>query len=709
MPGLEQGRPAGHRTARADAGRKSAWALLCLLFLLPAAAAAGGSRIGPLPVGYPKVPVQRVKIPAELYQPSSAIPVPDTDRDGVVDGFDNCPDSPAGFAVDATGCARSQLDDDGDGFMNTVDACPGTDPGATSLANGCSATQLGIQAPTEIAPISPPPLPAPESPPAAAAVAKPDQALEPPTPGPGGDADGDGHLAARFGGDDCNDDDFAIYPGAPEIPYNLVDENCNGMADDDDFDQDGYPSSLDPDDTDPRIRAESMAQALSISIDAPTDATVAEPISAADSHYGDADCLGCHTAEATEVHASIHYQWQGPTPDMTNGGAPQGKRAGALDSYAISVLGNWQQCAKCHVGRGLRPEAVASRAQLENINCLACHSEPGLPTARKDCLACHALAGGGDGVKRGDLTLAHGLTADRAFDVHMASSGADLSCSACHTTTGHRIAGRGTDLRPTDLDEPMDCNRCHERPHVSTAINRHLDRVACQSCHIPEYARDAADTEALEVTEVHRTWRRSSTAQAPFRPEARLAGRLMPRYRFWNGSSTSYLLGDVAAVDPETGRLPTSRPDGSNRDPGSKLYPFKYKTAEQPITADTRQLIALDTGVFFATGDAEAAIRQGLANMGLSSETAYQWATTDTFQLITHEVSPASAALNCIDCHASDRIDFRTLGYGLKDPAERLCSRCHAFKKSPGFFATHDRHVQRAGYDCSTCHEFSRP
>lgn len=42
-----------------------------------------------------------------------------------------------------------------------------------------------------------------------------------------GDADGDGFLGYP-NGEDCDDDRLSVYPGAPEIPLNGIDENCDG-------------------------------------------------------------------------------------------------------------------------------------------------------------------------------------------------------------------------------------------------------------------------------------------------------------------------------------------------------------------------------------------------------------------------------------------------------------------------------------------------
>lgn len=44
------------------------------------------------------------------------------------------------------------------------------------------------------------------------------------------DGDGDGHPSARFGGDDCDDADDSVFPGAEER-CNALDDNCDGATD----------------------------------------------------------------------------------------------------------------------------------------------------------------------------------------------------------------------------------------------------------------------------------------------------------------------------------------------------------------------------------------------------------------------------------------------------------------------------------------------
>src|SRR6266446_5693270 len=70
--------------------------------------------------------------------PVQSSPV-DTDLDGVPDNLDQCPGTPPGTTVDASGCPvqSSPVDTDLDGVPDNLDQCPGTPPGTTVDASGC--------------------------------------------------------------------------------------------------------------------------------------------------------------------------------------------------------------------------------------------------------------------------------------------------------------------------------------------------------------------------------------------------------------------------------------------------------------------------------------------------------------------------------------------------------------------------------------------
>jgi len=61
-------------------------------------------------------------------------PVTDSDRDGVFDTDDRCPDTPLGTLTDERGCPS---DSDSDGVFDGLDRCPATPAGARVNAAGC--------------------------------------------------------------------------------------------------------------------------------------------------------------------------------------------------------------------------------------------------------------------------------------------------------------------------------------------------------------------------------------------------------------------------------------------------------------------------------------------------------------------------------------------------------------------------------------------
>ena len=339
---------------------------------------------------------------------------------------------------------------------------------------------------------------------------------------------------------------------------------------------------------------------------------------------------------------------------------------------------------------------------------------------RANCLACHAKAGGGDGVKRGDLSMATITNADRDFDVHMNSAGSNLDCQSCHVFDKHKVIGKGSDLRPTDDLErgsEVSCLTCHtdknsREGHDTEKVNDHVARVACQTCHIPVYAKVA--TETYRDWRVHHDGSPADASALPGHPYTEKMANLTPSYKFWNRKSDNALLGDDASrtYNGATDTWPTSTPSGDVSD--GKLYPFKYKTAMQPKTRVDNKLIALNTYEYLkGSGNATEAINQGLSAMGYDKpETvAYDWVLTDTHGLLNHGINPASDALQCADCHGSvDRMDLQgDLGYQLKADKSTVCFQCHGQKENKSFAVIHEKHVKDKKYDCSSCHTFSRP
>jgi hypothetical protein len=225
-------------------------------------------------------------------------------------------------------------------------------------------------------------------------------------------------------------------------------------------------------------------------------------------------------------------------------------------------------------------------------------------------------------------------------------------------------------------------------------------------------ARNAADTQANEATETYRNWLEPhQTPSGQIHPTVTLANDLKPKYFFWNGYSTGVRLLDEVSPDPVTGRYTTSRPVGAIHEATSALFPFKVKAANYPLATRVGQLVPLDTSVYFATGDAQAATVSGLVNMGLSPTEPTAFVETDTCELITHEVRPEEQALQCSNCHGTtNQMDLKgELGYALKGPQSAVCVQCHGSKGSKGFTEMHNKHAKDTKYDCSWCHSFARP
>jgi len=468
------------------------------------------------------------------------------------------------------------------------------------------------------------------------------------------------------------------------------------------------------------------------------------------SYAGPQTCLKCHPQAGSDMFGSVHYQFKGDTSKAIElAGTSNASKLGGINDFCIWPDGNWLTvfskldgtkgpggCAVCHTGLGLKPSSVMSTEQLNNIDCLMCHSRSykrvvsqlpdgtfrlvadptiDLQKAAKDltfpgraeCLRCHQGAGGGDNYKRGDIesTL---KSCPKTYDVHMGTDGQDFLCIDCHRTERHRIAGRGSDMRAQDSTLTLRCESCHTTvPHRSSNtayadLNRHTARLDCTVCHIPAFAKSVP-------TDMVRDWREMEvdTAKQLYDPMMVKQTNVKPKYAWYNGLSHFYRFGDP--VKTVGGVLKMSWPDGSFADASAKLFPFKVHAAFLPIESTTKTLLPLKNKIAFETGNVNAAIAAGAAAAGLpyASHTFQQ---TERWMGIYHGVGPKNTALSCSNqpCHGSqDRIPFKQLGYTTRAANSVLCSTCHEGKTYTGFVPVHDKHRSKAA--CTACHGAGAP
>jgi hypothetical protein len=327
-----------------------------------------------------------------------------------------------------------------------------------------------------------------------------------------------------------------------------------------------------------------------------------------------------------------------------------------------------------------------------------------MPT-RSSCLRCHAKAGGGDGTKRGDISTANAAPSVIS-DFHMSPTGANLTCQACHKAPNHQITGKGIDLRIAEGGPVPTCTDCHNsKPHGTTVnLNKHTDRVACQTCHIPKFGKDVG-------TEMSRDWTKpvwnpaGCNGQGAWVGEEVRGTNVIPTYKFWNGQSTVYDLKNPISPDPD-GTYNMARALGNIQD--GKLYPIKVHTSYQPRHTASGRMVQYDVLWNFMTGKYEEAAQRGVTFMGLTGP--YAWVKTSADQLITHGVEPKANALQCASCHnGGTQMNLKAMGYALKGPSTQVCAQCHVAKTPRDYIRQHAGHVDNRRYDCSWCHTFSRP
>jgi len=259
------------------------------------------------------------------------------------------------------------------------------------------------------------------------------------------------------------------------------------------------------------------------------------------------------------------------------------------------------------------------------------------------------------------------------LDFHM--GGLDFECSECHTADDHNILGAGNSSIATDSNH-ISCTDCHEDDvHTSEALNRHTNTVACETCHIPDFAREIP-------TKIWWDWSTAGQDKEAEKDEFGLplysnkkgdfkyGKNVIPEYRWFNGSANYYISGEK--LDP-TQILKLNSLNGDISDPTAKIYPFKVMRGKQIYDEKNNYLIIPNLygkKGYWTTFDWNEAAKIGMDVVDLDYSGSYGFVETEMNWTIHHMVAPAENALNCTSCHGikgGNRMDWGALGYE-KDP-----------------------------------------
>lgn len=424
-------------------------------------------------------------------------------------------------------------------------------------------------------------------------------------------------------------------------------------------------------------------------------------------------CLECHTEAGHQFTKNKHWTWSYDHPVT---GQKLGKGV-LINNFCTNARGNEGMCAQCHAGYGMDDIKTYDFTNQENIDCLICHESTGTyyktpPTegnkackvmfegrpemdltriaqsvalpGRNNCGSCHFYGGGGDNVKHGDLSSVL-FRPGRDIDVHMGEDGENFSCVICHVGEGHDWSGSrynmvGRDTKGTGKPgmprDTASCESCHDHdPHktglTGIKLNDHVDRVACETCHIPEFAIGGV------ATKTGWDWRTAGRLKdgEGFKLEGYTQGdgkhrhtyksikgsfeygeNLQPTYGWFNGIM-QYTTIDTTFDDSKPVLI--NEPSGSADDPDARIWPFKVMHTVQPYDKGKKTLVYMhlwgnDDDAFWGNYDFERAIRRGMADNDIPYSGEYGFIDTYSYWPINHMVAPAEHALSCAECHARE-------------------------------------------------------
>jgi octaheme c-type cytochrome (tetrathionate reductase family) len=405
------------------------------------------------------------------------------------------------------------------------------------------------------------------------------------------------------------------------------------------------------------------------------------------------NCLSCHETSAKEVMKTSHWIWLDEKFQDSNNKTVQRGKINFINNYCIAVPSNYARCTSCHVGYGWK-DAAFDFGKEENIDCLVCHDQTGkytkAPTGagmpdkdvdllacaqsvgkptRNNCGKCHFNGGGGTGIKHGDLD---GSLYNPKPDIDIHTGKLGFQCIDCHSLKDqkHKILGASHGSMAANSNH-IYCTDCHkDKIHKDKTINEHLTSVACETCHIPEFAIE-------EPTKVWWDWSKAGEDKPgtkdefgnetynKMKGEFKWAKNVIPTYMWYDGSAKYYTFGDK--IDAAKVVMLNTL-NGDINDPKAKIAPFKVMRGKQIFDSENEYLIIpklFGEGGYWKTYDWNAASILGMKEVNLPYSGSYSFIETQMYWPINHMVAPKEEALGCTSCHGAkaNRFDWKALGY----------------------------------------------
>jgi len=410
-------------------------------------------------------------------------------------------------------------------------------------------------------------------------------------------------------------------------------------------------------------------------------------------------CESCHNMTAHQVMNSNHWNWEREEYVEGRGIIYLGK-GNAINNFCIGTQGNEGSCAKCHIGLGMDEKRTVF-TDSTNIDCLVCHDNSetyakanekgGAPDMsldfnkiaqsvgkprRSNCGVCHFYGGGGNNVKHGDLEMTQ-FEPTKEIDIHMATDGMNLTCVECHTTEQHNLSGKVYSLSSMSRNRNT-CEDCHTAtPHKDDILNEHTIKVACQTCHIPTYAKGNA-------TKMYWDWSTAGKLKngEPYVEEDSMGNHaymsikgsfvwkknVKPDYIWFNGTASHYLEGDK--IQDTSKSLVLNKLHGSYADDESKITPVKIHVAKQPYDPINRILIQpklyadkKGEGAFWKDFNWEKAAEVGMKDAKLPFSGKISFIKTEMYWPVNHMVASKENTVQCTECHTRENSRLA----GLKD------------------------------------------